>query len=92
MTIASPNSTLSTISLRSMANATALRSATSLNGSLARLKCRVRQLPPTAVKTLTENGIKVRDRSTAVPDTVRITIGTPEENDALLATLTRHLS
>ena len=47
-TMPSPNSTLSRISLRSMAKVTALRSALSPNGSLAVFMCMQTQLPPTA--------------------------------------------
>ncbi len=37
--------------------------------------------------TLAENGIVVRDRSKQVANTLRITVGTPEENDRLLSVL-----
>lgn len=40
-------------------------------------------------RSLTEAGIVVRNRSKQVPDTLRITIGTPEENNRLLTELQR---
>jgi histidinol-phosphate aminotransferase len=36
------------------------------------------------VKTMENNGIKVRDRSSVIDNGVRISIGTPEENDTML--------
>ncbi len=40
-----------------------------------------------AYKTLLEKGIVVRDRSSQISNTLRLTIGTPEENKLLIATL-----
>ncbi len=38
-------------------------------------------------KIMEDNGIKIRDRSQTVDDSVRISIGKPEENDAMLRVL-----
>lgn len=38
-------------------------------------------------QNLLKQGIVVRDRSSLVPNTLRITVGTPEENDRLIAAL-----
>jgi histidinol-phosphate aminotransferase len=42
---------------------------------------------PGLVAALAARGVKIRDRGGVVPGAVRISIGTPEENDALLAGL-----
>ena len=42
---------------------------------------------PGLVAALAARGVKIRDRGGVVADAVRISIGTPEDNDALLAGL-----
>lgn len=44
--------------------------------------------PEVVQERLRRFGIRARDRSADIPDTLRISIGTPEENDAVLACLT----
>ena len=39
------------------------------------------------VAKLEQAGIKVRDRNAAIPNTVRITVGTPEQNTAVINAL-----
>lgn len=41
--------------------------------------------PELLTKRMADHGIKIRNRTTAVQGTVRITIGTPAQNDAMLA-------
>ncbi|HEX3733270.1 MAG TPA: aminotransferase class I/II-fold pyridoxal phosphate-dependent enzyme, partial [Mycobacteriales bacterium] len=41
--------------------------------------------PKLLVRLMEENQIKIRDRSSAVPGCVRISVGRPEQNDRLLA-------
>jgi histidinol-phosphate aminotransferase len=38
-------------------------------------------------KIMEDNGVKIRDRSRTIDDSVRISIGKPEENDAMLSVL-----
>jgi histidinol-phosphate aminotransferase len=46
--------------------------------------------PARLVAAMESRGIKIRNRSSEVPSTVRISIGAPEENDAMLAAFTSY--